>query len=131
MTIPDICVNNALQKSIDKLKFIKNGVLRDITMRALIYQDEPWWAETRSDWKLAIQHPMCSSDSYPIDYWEERVLDLCEYEQTRSHFGLSFNDLMAMEVPIFEKIEKRVHALVKRLSDNTPKEIKEGLKMRK
>lgn len=45
---------------------------------------------------------------YKVSHWRDRVLTLCEYEQTHKYFGLSFLDLMSLDPATFEEIESRV-----------------------
>jgi len=98
-----------------------------MTKRALLAQDEPWWGKTRTDWKLAVEHPYASNDSILPDYWMDRALDLCENELTHQFFGLTFTDLMQLDPATFEKIEKRVYDYARRQAEKMPASLKKEL----
>jgi len=103
-------------------------LLRNFTRRSIIASDEPWWKDSRSDWKVTIDHPYAPKDSTLPDYWMDRALDLCENELTHQYFGLTFNDLMAMDPSTFERIEKRVYDFARRQSERLSPELKKELK---
>lgn len=115
-------INSTFMKNIVELANLQGGFFKDFVRRVLIATDEPWWQKNTSEWKISIVHPWCPENSYTPDYWEERVLDLCSYDLTRSNFGLGFNDLMDMDVATFEKIEKRVHEMAERQQATLKKE---------
>ena len=104
---------------------IKGGLFRNLTRRALLAQDEPWWSKTRTDWKLAVEHPYAANDNILPDYWMDRALDLCENELTHQFFGLTFTDLMQLDPASFEKIEKRVHDFSKRQAERISSQTKD------
>jgi len=99
--------------------------MKDFTMRCLIAQDQPWWNTISSEWKISSDHPWCKENEYSPGYWEDRVINLCSYDITQSNFGLSFTDLMEMDVATFEKIEKAVHKLAEKQSAAIPQDMKE------
>ena len=111
----------------EKLSKIKGGLYRNFVRRALIAQDDPFWNQSSSAWKITLEHPLHPSDSSGPDYWLNRVLDLCENELTHQYFGLTFKDLMQMDVSTFTKIEKRVSDLAKRQSERMSPELKKEL----
>ena len=111
----------------DQLARVKGGLLRNFVRRSLIAQDDPFWQESHSQWKITIEHPLCPKDSVTPDYWIDKVLDLCELEVTHTNFGLTFNDLMSMDPATFLKVEKRVHDLTYKHTANLSPEIKKEL----
>lgn len=111
----------------DGLSKVRGGLLRNYTRRALIAQDEPFWNESHSAWKITLEHPLCPADSVTPDYWIDKVLDLCELELTHTNFGLTFNDLMNMDPATFLKIEKRIHDLSQKQTANLSPELKKEL----
>ena len=111
----------------DGLQHVHGGLLRNYTRRALIAQDDPFWNESHSAWKITIEHPLYPHDSITPDYWIDKVLDLCEIEVTHSNFGLGFNDLMSMDPSTFLKIENRVHELTRKQTANLSPELKKEL----
>lgn len=108
LTKSDIIFNSNFVKNVDKLAFVKGGLLRNVTRRSILAQDEAWWNNTKSDWKLVIEHPYAPAGSILPDYWEDRVLDLLECEITYQNFGFTFDSLMQLDPATFEKIERRV-----------------------
>lgn len=123
--IESIVYKNALVTHIEQLKNIDGGFMKDFVRRALVAQDQPWWNKHSSPWKITDYHAWCDPDDYSPDYWQDRVLDLCTYDIVQTNFGLSFLDLMELDVPTFEAIEKRVHEIAKRQHDALPQELKE------
>lgn len=112
------------------MALIKGGLYRNVARRSILAQDEPWWNTTVTDWKLAVEHPYTTNENVLPDYWMDRALDLCETELTHQYFGLTFNDLMAMDPATFSRIEKRVYDFASRQEKKMPKELKEELKAR-
>lgn len=43
-----------------------------------------------------------------VEFYEDRVLDLLQRSITHELFGLSYWDLMNMELPTFNKVRKRI-----------------------
>ena len=111
----------------EELGKIKGGLCRNFARRALIAQDDPFWGQSNSPWKVVLEHPLHPAESSGPDYWLDRVLDLCESEITHQYFGLTFNDLMQMDPATFTKIEKRVHDLARRQSERMSPELKKEL----
>ena len=55
------------------------------------------------NWYISYKDPLGSLDQY-----EDRVLDLLQRSVTHELFGLSYWDLMQMELPTFNKVRKRI-----------------------
>lgn len=58
---------------------------------------------TSPNWFIAYKDP-----GWTIDRYENMVLDLLQRSITHELFGLSFWDLMYMELPTFNKVRKRI-----------------------
>lgn len=101
--------------------------MKDFVYKSLVAQDQPWWTKTTSDWKITADHPWCSKDEYNPDFWQDRVLHLCSYDITQSHFGMSFLDLMDLDVPTFEAIEEYVHKIADKQHAALPQELKDKM----
>lgn len=100
----------------------KSGFAKDAMRRALIASTEPWWQDVNSEWGVTIQHPIAPDKMLSPDFWQQRAMDLCTYEFTRSHFGLGYLDLMELDVSTFEEIEKRVKDMEARQRNSLKKE---------
>lgn len=118
---------NALVQNIEQLKNVEGGFMKDFVRRALIAQDQPWWRKHSSEWKITDFHLWQDPEDYSPDYWQERVLDLCTYDILQTNFGLSFLDLMSLDIPTFEAIEEKVHELAKRQHDALPQDLKDRM----
>ena len=101
--------------------------MKDFVLRSLVAKDQPWWNDDTSEWKISVYHPWCKSDQYNPDYWQDRVLDLCTYDITQSNFGMSYLDLMELDIPTLEAIEERVHKIAERQREAMPADLKERL----
>ena len=76
-----------------------------------------------SPWAINIEHPWVQTSRdprtgkeltpYKVDDLRERAMNLCEYEITHANFGLSFLDLMHLDLATFEEIEERVHEIAR------------------
>jgi hypothetical protein len=113
-----LLLENNFSTKMDELSKVRNGLLRNITRRSLIAQDDPWWSSNNSDWKLTIYHEYAPEGTMTPDFWMDEVLDLCEHEALHKYFGLTFNDLMHMDPASFEKIRRRVYDFEKRWKEN-------------
>lgn len=101
--------------------------MKDFVLKSLVAQDQPWWPKNSSDWKITADHPWCDADAYNPDYWQDRVLSLCSYDITQSNFGLSYLDLMDLDIPTFEAIEESVHKIAEKQQAALPPELKEKM----
>ena len=89
-----------------------------------------WWKKASSPWALNIEHERTRTHrdprtgrmytDYQVDDLRQRALNLCEYEITHTNFGMSFTDLMHLDLATFEEIEDRVH----KLAEETAKSMK-------
>ena len=113
-------------KSVEGLSQVEDGFLRDYLMRVQFAKDIGWWDKSNSPWRLTECHENWEATDYNPDFWRDRVTRLCAFDITMSNFGLSYNDLMQLDVPTFEYIEKKVHELAKARNDALPKDMKEG-----
>lgn len=125
--LEQIIYKNALVQNIEQLKHVEGGFMKDFVRRALVAQDQPWWRKHASEWKITDFHLWQNPEDYSPDYWQERVLDLCTYDIVQTNFGLSFLDLMELDVSTFEAIEERVHLIAKRQHDAMPQDLKDKL----
>lgn len=109
----------------------KNGVNRDVLIRYSISRDEFWWKNASSPWKMNIEHDRVQETidpvtrakliPYKVSDLRDRALDLCGYEITHTNFGLSFSDLMKLDLATFEEVEDRVHEMAQQQSKSMAK----------
>ena len=107
---------------------MKNGITQDFLKRYLINKDQFWWDAKLSPWIINLMHEWAQTVEdpvshekiipYKVNYWRDRVLNLCDYEITHTNFGLSYLDLMKLDPATFEEIEERVHDLAEQRSKN-------------
>jgi hypothetical protein len=111
-----------LAKNIDNFAKADGGVIREYLIRTAICADQFWFKDVSGRWKLHKMHPVADKVKdlegtmvVPDDfnYWRKRVINLCTYEMTRQNFGLSFIDLMHLDVATFEEIEHEVYEAAK------------------
>lgn len=116
----------------DKLSGVSNGLLKNFFRRSFIAQDDPWWSESNSEWKLTIEHSFAPNGTIGPDFWLDEVLDLCEHEVLHQYFGLGFSDLMHMDPATFDKIRTRVYDLERKIQERqdaiAPPNLKKELK---
>ena len=111
----------------DQLAKIKGGVYRNLMRRALILQDEPWWKTSTSPWKITVEHNIYPDDQPGPDYWFNRALDLCSIDLVHQNFGVTLDELMHMEVPVFIAFEKRVHEIIRRKNEMQDPELRKEM----
>ena len=100
------------EKNFKELVKVK-GVIRDFVFRVLSKQHSIWWQGDMSPYKVNLWHsPVPEGYNKPTAYMD-RALDLCEYEMTHDNYGLTFKDLMELDLTTFEEIEQRVHEQAK------------------
>ena len=114
-------------KHMDKLAYAGSGLFRNLERRALIAQDEPWWGKTTSPWKLTIVHDAPEGHVGP-DYWFDRAFELSCIDMVHQNFGMSFNDLMSMDVGSFIEFERKVHEFLRKRDESMSPELKKEFK---
>ena len=83
-------------------------------LRALIASTEPWWTQVaNNEWGLTIKHPTRPEETIEPNFWQLRVLRLCTYDITMNNFGLSYNDLMNLDVETFNIIQEKIEQMDK------------------
>lgn len=130
-TLKDLLLDSNFSSKLDSLSKIEGGLLRNITKRSLIAQDEPWWKENTSDWKLTVVHDYAPEGTMTPDFWMEEVLELCKHEVLHQYLGLTFEELMHMDPSTFEKIRKWVYDFEKEQSERMSPELKKELQGKK
>lgn len=131
LKLEDIEVKSSLMRGIANLADIDGGFMKDFVRKILIAKDEKWFSKNHDEWKVTAYHSWAPPNSYLPSYWEDRAMALCVYDITNNNFGMSFLDLMDLDVATFEKIEDRVHKIVEQQQAAVPEELKTQLKKHK
>lgn len=126
----------ALMAAIARVGDVTNGVLKDLVLRSAFAKDMGWWDKVSTEFKVTEKYYKFETVDHngeavgvdnlvalPID----RVLDLCGFDVTHQNLGLSFADLIRMDVDTFTHIEDWVHQYVKEQKKRMPKDIKDEM----
>lgn len=114
LPIKEIAIDNAFVQNLQILAGYKSGFVRGAMLRALIASTEPWWTQVaNNEWGLTIKHPTRPEETIEPNYWQLRVLRLCTYDITMNNFGLSYNDLMNLDVETFNIIQEKIEQMDK------------------
>lgn len=129
--------NTALASVLARLGEVSNGVLKDLILRTAFAKDQLWWDKVNTEFKVTEKYYKFDTtdhngDTVPIDNLValpiDRALDLCGFDVTHSNLGLSFLDLMKMDVDTFSKVEEWVHRYAEEQRKRMPKQIKDEMK---
>ena len=128
--------NTALMAAIARTGDVTNGVLKDLVLRSAFARDLGWWDKVTTEFKITEKYYKfdvvnSSGDTVGTDNLValpiDRALDLCGYDVTHGNLGLSFKDLMSMDVDTFGKVEEWVHKYAEEQRKRLPKSIKNEL----
>lgn len=94
------------------------GILKEFTFRCMSSSASRWWRNQSSPFKMHLLHKEESerTDLSP-NCWIDRAISLCSSDILHTFFGMSFQDLLNLEVDMFEQIERAVNDIAIRQSE--------------